>query len=190
MAEAWRNNVLGTDVHYPTGAELEDEFPGTVSQLPELPERGTPANNPALTRSAEAVGRSVGSAVAGVRELPRHIDKLRSRLHVVGKRKGSSPASMREAVDELRAAAEDKASELKDQIESYTYGAANRASWRLEELRQRAQWRINLLRVSTRRWIGEARHREYERPFRVIAISAAAAFSLGVALRIWRSNSD
>jgi ElaB/YqjD/DUF883 family membrane-anchored ribosome-binding protein len=189
MAEAWRNNVLGTDVHYPTGAELEDEFPGTVSQLPELPERGTPANNPALTRSAEAVGRSVGTAVAGVRELPRHIDKLRSRLQVVG-RKGSSPAFMRDTVDELRAAAENKASELKDQVESYTYGAANRASSRLAELRQRAQWRINLLRVSTRRWIGEARHWEYERPFRVIAISAAAAFTLGVALRIWRSNSD
>lgn len=189
MAEAWRNSV-GTDVHYPTGAEQEDELPGALSGLPELPERGTPARNPALNRSAESLGRSVGNAVVSVRELPRQFDNLRSRLQVVGRGTGHSSASVGETVDDLRAAAENKAAELKNKVESYTHDAANRASWRLEELRQRARWRINLLRVSTRRWVAEARHQEYERPFRVIAISAAAAFGLGVALRIWRSNSD
>src|SRR5689334_9220887 len=183
MAEAWRNNV-GTDVHYPTGAEQENELPGALSGLPELPERGTPARNPALNRSAETLGRSVGNAVVGVRELPRQFDKLRSRLQVVGRGAGPS-ATMREKVEDLRAAAEDKAAELKNKAEAYTYEASNRANRRLEELRQRAQWRINLLRVRTRRWIGEARHWEYERPFRVVALSAAAAFALGVALRIW-----
>ena len=189
MAEAWRNNV-GTDVRYPTGAEPETELPGVLSSLPELPERGTPARNPALNRSAETLGRSVGNAVVGVRELPRQFDKLRSRLQVVGKGTGPSAASLRETVDDLRAAAENKAAELKDKAEAYTYEASNRANRRLEELRQQARLRINLLRVRTRRWIGEARHWEYERPFRVVAISAAAAFALGVALRIWRSNSD
>ena len=190
MAEALRTNVVGTDVHYPTGRELEDEFPGTTAQLPELPERGTPASNPALNRSAQAVGRGVGTAVAGVRDLPRQFDKLRSRLHVVGSSETSSPASMRKTVDELRSAAENMAAELKEKAEVYTSGAAARTNQRLEELRQRAQWRINLLRVNARRWAGEARHWEYERPFRVIAISAATALALGVALRIWRSNSD
>lgn len=180
---SWIN--AANDVRYPTGAEA-------ALDLPELPERASPANSPALNRSAEAVGRGVGTAVAGVRGLPRQFDKLRSRIHVVGAREGSRSVveQARDTVERWREAAEQSTTELRDTAEGYTYELTDRTNRRLEDLRQRAVWRINRLRVVANRWLGQARHWQYERPLQLIGGCAAAAFAAGVALRIWRSNRD
>ena len=202
MAEASRINSAD-DVRYPTGAEGNHQ-PLTASSrqaslavaepaldLPELPERAAPASNPALNRSAQAVGRGVGTAVAGVRGLPRQFDKLRSRIHLVGSQRSASLADeARNKVEQWREAAEQKTAEVKDRAELYAYEVTDRTNRRLEDFRQRTVWRINRLRVVANRWRGQARHWQYERPLQVIAGCAAAAFAAGVALRIWRSTSE
>ncbi len=194
MAEASRPNVAGRNMHNPAGARDPEVLPGTRLDPPELPERATPASNPALNRSAEAVGRGVGTAVAGVRRLPQQLDKLRSRIHLVPGRESAAGAmadikdSALETAADWRNAAEDTLGEFKDRAESYSYQVADRTNRSLEELRRRTEWRIVALRRTARQWLVIARHWESEQPLRVIGSCAAAAFVAGVALRIWRSN--
>ncbi len=196
MAEPWPN-AFGRNVQYPTGApERSEAIPESQLDLPELPGSAGPANNPALNRSAEVVGRSVGAAVAGVRRLPHQLDRLRSHIHIVSGRgdvAGSVSSLKDSALDkaaEWRDAAEDTVDELKERAEVYTYAITDRANRRLEELWHRTEWRVHLLRRRVRVWLGDARHWDTERPLQVIGGCAAAAFVLGVALRIWRSNSE
>lgn len=153
--------------------------------LPELPERASPASNPALNGLGEAVGRRVGTAVAGVRRLPQQIDKLRSKIHLVDRQ-----SSTMKTAAELRDAAGQRISEFTDQAGQYTHEVADRANRRMDELKQRLQWRVDELRRSARRWMADAQHWETERPLQVIAGCAAAAFLLGVALRVRRSYRD
>ncbi len=192
MAEASRSNATAGEVTYPTGASgqvgrrLEPDL-----SAPELPKQTSV--NPALNRSAEVVGRGVGTAVAGVRSLPRQIDKLRSRIHLVGSQSRAGAVEMidsaAEAAAEWRDQAEEKAAELKRKAEVYTYEVADRANRRLEELQQRTQVRIGVLRRKPRLWLAEARRWQAEKPVQFIAACAAAGFVAGIALRIWRSNS-
>jgi len=165
--------------------------------LPELPEHGT--HSTALNRSAEVVGRSVGTAVAGVRSLP---GKVRSRLHLVGGRELRNTAmhateqwheaaeewrdAALETVEDWREAAEQKASEMAETADRYTLRARYRLRQRLLDWRYRAQ------RVQRRAWhrYRQAREWQPEEPLQVIAMCAGAAFLLGVTLRVWRSNSD
>jgi ElaB/YqjD/DUF883 family membrane-anchored ribosome-binding protein len=187
MVEASRRDYPTDDVIYPVPAAEKDLIAPEL-RIPELPQRGTPASNPALNRSAEALGRGMGTAVAGVRNLPQ---RLRSRIHLVGSdQQGALTDSMAEKAAELRNAAEQKVLELKEQVGAYTVDVADRTGQRLDDFRSLTQRRINLLRVEVRRWTGAARHWEYEHPWHLIAGCAASAFVLGVALRIWRSNSD
>lgn len=194
MAEASRPNVAGRNMHNPAGARDPEVLPGTRLDPPELPERASPASNPALNRSAQAVGRGVGTAVAGVRRLPQQLDKLRSRIHLVPGRESAAGAmadikdSALETAADWRNAAEDTLGEFKDRAESYSYQVADRTNRSLEELRRRTEWRIAKLRRTARQWLVIARHWESEQPLRVIGCCAAAAFVAGVALRIWRSN--
>jgi len=196
MGEASRPNVAGRTMHNPAGAR-DHELPFDARlDRPELPEQASPATNPALNRSAEAVGRGVGTAVAGVRRLPQQLDKLRSRIHLVPARKsaGATIADIKDSALETAAdwrnAAEDTIGEWKDRAESYTYEVADQTNRRLEELRRGTEWRIVELRRAVRHWLVMARHWESERPLQVIGSCAAVAFVAGVALRIWRSNRD
>ena len=180
-------------MRYPTGAPEGNDWL-KITELPEreLPESASPANNPALNRSAEAVGRGVGTAVAGVRRLPAQFERLRSRIHLIGGREGGTPMTEKasETATEWRDEVEERLAEFKQQAESYTYDFADRSNRRLDEFRRSTAQRLDRLRQSARQWVGNARHWSAERPLQTIAGCTAAGFCLGVALRIWRSNSE
>lgn len=177
-------------------AELYNGLSDPVLEAPELPAAASPASNPALNRSAETVGRSLGNAVAGARNLPRQIDKLRSRIHLVPGREAvaSSASHLKESAletaAEWRDAAENKAEELKQRVEPYINAATERTNRRVDELRLEARRRINSLRRSARERLAKARHLGEEQPLAVIGACAATAFVLGIVLRVRRSNCD
>src|SRR5271166_5700368 len=159
MAETSRTDVASRDVKYPTGAP-EHTYAGADPErlsVPELPEPASPASNPALNRSAEALGRGVGTAVAGARRLPQQVNKLRSRIHLVPTREraGETISDIRDSALETaadwRAAAEDSLTELKDRAEIDTHDVTERSNRWLEDLRRRA--RIAALRRNARHWL-------------------------------------
>jgi len=166
----------------------------THQELPSLPASETPASNPTWNRSAEAVGRGVGTAVSEVRRLPRRLDDLKSRIHLVGK-------DVSTLVHDLGNSAEDKAAELHDAAEVgllefadkaavYTSDIGSRAGNRIENLRREAWWKLEAVRTIARHRVANLRRWTTERPLQVIMVSASAAFAVGVLLRIWRSNRD
>ena len=196
MAEPSRTDAARSDVKYPTRAPdtTHSELDTEQLNLPELPESATPASNPALNRSAEAVGRGVGTAVAGVRRLPQQLGKLRSRIHLVPKTKHAEETiseirdSAMEAAADWRDAAEDSIAEFKDRARTYTDEITERTNRRFEDLRQRAEWGVGALRRSAHAWLETARQCESDHPLRFVGACLAAGFVAGVALRIWRSG--
>jgi ElaB/YqjD/DUF883 family membrane-anchored ribosome-binding protein len=191
-ANASRNNAGPVGVRLSPGEMRADRLPDELGfDLPELQECTIPANNPSLTRSAEAVGRGIGAAVAGVRNLP---EQLRSRIHMVGGR-GDIRSSLAEIknsaaqnVAEWRDSAENRLAELEESAQTYAYQAADRANRRLGDLGRQIQRRVAFLRQRTRRELADFRQLQSEKPLQVIGAFAAAGFAAGVALRIWRSN--
>ena len=171
MAEAWRNT--------PGSEELLE---GRQVYEPELPENSSaspkPDNRAALNRSAEAVGRGVGTAVAGVR-------RLQSRMHLVGNREGA--AGIKESVAETAA---QSLSDLADTAEAYRSEIADYTRGRLSRLKSMATGKVDGLRDNARRRLMQVNTWKSQKPLQVIAVCAGAAFVAGVALRIWRSNSD
>jgi len=196
MAEPSRADAARRDVKYPTGAPESSypEAPVDRLNLPELPESASLATNPTLNRSAEAVGRRVGTAVAGVRRLPQQLERLRSRIHLVPKAERAEEAisdikdSAVEAAADWRDAAEDSVAELKDRAQIYSYEITERTNRRLEDLRRRAEWRLDVLRRGARAWLEAARQWEMDQPLQLVRGCLAAGFVAGVALRIWRSS--
>lgn len=187
MIETSRD-VPPDDARYPTG-----EAGAPTAEFPELSRAATPAS-PALNRSAEVVGRSVGTAVAGVRSLPQQIDKLRSRIHLVGEREALEARLSRmgdsaaHTVAEWRDSAEERLSELGDKAEAYAYRVTDRANHGLEDVRRQVQRRIVFLGRTIRRRGADFGRLRSEHPLQVIGGLALAAFAAGVTLRVWRSN--
>jgi len=197
MAEVSRNDAAGRNIHdSPAAIKTHESGEGSRLDLPKLPESASPAASPALNRSAEVVGRSMGNAVAGVRRLPQQFDKLRSRIHLVPRRQSGSRAAedIREAAWEAAAdwrdAAEETVSELTQRVKSYTHEVSGGAHGRWDYLRERAARRISSFQRDLRQQLATARRWGSQRPLYVIGGCAAAAFAAGVALRIWRSNCD
>ena len=188
MAEVSRTNAESQVPYRTESNEGPDTFPiARDEQRAALPATGTPANNPAWNRSAEVVGRGVGTAVAEVRRIPRRLDGLKSRIHLVSKKAGSSAEGK---AAERRDAAEIGLLELADKASVYTSEIGYRAADRLESLRSNAWWKLEALRTLARHRVVRLRQWKPARPLQVVVISASAAFALGVMLRIWRSNSD
>jgi len=198
MAEASRTKTAERNPQNPAAAAPESILRTGIPQLdePELPAKASPANKPALNRSAETVGRSLGNAVAGSRSLPRQIDKLRSRIHLLPSREaiGASASQVKDAALETAAdwrdAAEAKAVELKQKADPYISTVADRTNEHFEQLRRGARRRIDNWRRRAQYWLGEARRLPSRRPMVIVGACAAAAFALGVALRVRRSNCD
>ena len=195
MAESSRNSVPPANVRYPMGeTQPEGSTPQTRPELHELPETASPANNPALNRSAELLGRSVGTAVAGVRSLPLQIDRLRSRIHLVGGREALESRlsgirdSAAEAVAEWRGSAEERLNELGQEAGAYAYHMTDRANHGLEDFSRELQRRVWFRRRTIRQRMAEFQHLQSEHPLKVIAAYAATGFVAGVSLRVWRSN--
>lgn len=196
MAEPSRTDAPRRDVKYPMGAP-DSSYPEAHADqlnLPELPESASPASNPTLNRSAQAVGRGFGTAVAGVRRLPQQLDKLRSRIHLVPKTERAEETisdikdSAMEAAADWRDAAEDSIAELKDRAQTYSYEVTERTNRRLEHLRRRAGRRMDVLRRGARAWLLTAQQWENNRPLQFIGGCVAAGFAAGVAFRVWRSG--
>lgn len=163
-------------------------------QQPALPETAQPANSPALNRSAEAIGRGVGTAVSGVRQIPRQFDRLRSRIYLVSDNTAASMADLRDSAEaratEWRDAAEMGLLELADKASVYTSTIRGRANGRLREFRRHAGHRLGALRHNAQQRLEDAGDWRPQRPLQVIAASAGAAFVVGVMLRVWRSSHD
>jgi len=202
MAEVVRSETSSQDTRHPTntrptGESVIDpglELPELPPTLPKLPATASPASNPAWNRSAEAVGRGVGTAVAGVRRIPRRIDHLKSRIHVVSDNASSTVNEVRNSAEAktaaLREAAEVGLLEFADKAAAYTEELGLRASERIENLRREAWWKLNSARRIVRHRMVQLRDWKPTRPLQVIVVSASAAFALGVMLRIWRSSHD
>ena len=189
MAEVWRTSAetpeSSTNVTPTEDAAVAAYLP---EQLPELP---APASNPAWNRSAEAVGRGMGTAVNEVRRLPRRLDDLRSRIHLVARESAHDVRNSAEATaTELRDAAELGLLELADKAAVYTSEMGWRAGNRLDHLRREARWKLEAVRAIVRYRAANVRRWRPERPLQVIVVSASAALALGVLLRVWRSNRD
>jgi ElaB/YqjD/DUF883 family membrane-anchored ribosome-binding protein len=196
MAEVWRANAETPESPNNDVNPLEESATAacTTEEMPALPTTTTPASNPAWNRSAEAVGRGVGTAVSEVRRLPRRLDNLKYRIHLVGKNAEQSVHEARSSAEaaaaELRDAAELGLLELADKAALYTSEIGSRASHRIEDLRREAWWKLEAVRAIVRHRASHVRRWKPQRPLQVIVVSASAAFALGVLLRIWGSNRD
>lgn len=194
MAEPLWANAAERNRQNPV-AKLYNELSDPGLDVPELPAEASPASNPALNRSAETVGRSLGNAVAGARSLPRQLDKLRSRIHLVaGRQVAATTSQMKDAAletaAEWRDAAEEKVEELSQRIKPYIDAASDRTNQRIDELRCEAQRRIDHLRQTARQWLAKGGRFGQKHPQVVVGACAVAAFALGIALRVRRSNCD
>jgi len=195
MAEVWRTNAETPDTSSDITPDNQQAVPASPQEgVPALPATGTPASNPAWNRSAEAVGRGVGTAVSEVRRLPRRLDDLKSRIHLVSRNAGESVQDMRASADakaaQIHNAAELGLLELADKAALYTSEIGSRASHRLDDLRREAWWKLAAVRAIVRHRAVHLRRWRPDRPLPVIVVSAGAALALGVLLRIWRSSRD
>ena len=187
MPEVVRADTPPRDVQYPP------DFTHT-SDVSDVNGRRQPASpvssvNPALNRSAEAVGRRLGTAVAEVRRLPR---QLRSRIQLARENAASKVAELRGAAEtkaaSLRDAAEVGLLELADKAAVYTSAAGTRRASRMQRLRRVAMCRLDSLRHQLRRGVSGVGAWQPEDPLRVLLVGASAGFAVGVILRIWRGS--
>ncbi len=197
MAEVMRNGTTSGGEYPDTQGGNPSSPLGRQEDTPALPPGETEsrdAGNRTLNRSAEVVGRSVGTAVAGIRTLPDEFERLRSRIHVVKKNAGESALDLRDSAEakaaDLRDSAEVGLLELAEKAAAYTETIRSRADSRMEEFRRTARYRLQEIRRTTRLRIIQARFWRPERPLQAILICAGAAFALGAILRIWRSSGE
>jgi hypothetical protein len=198
MAERSRNDVpaknsLSSSISAGS-ASIPPGQPGAPPELPEtsaVPSSGR-TSNAQLNRSAEAVGRSVGNAVAGVKSIPQRFERLRSRIPLVDRYpepEGYS-TSLAEVAGDWRDAVEDSVSEMSEAANQYRVEFLDRASERLIELRHLSERRYFEVRRDLNYRLEKARRLSREQPLQVIAGCAIAAFALGVAVRVWRSDHE
>ncbi len=198
MAEISRNDVP-PDITPSSGgsAGFSPPPPGQPGAPPELPETSAVpgsgrASNAQLNRSAEAVGRTVGNAVAGVKSIPQQFDRLRSRIHLVDRYpepEGYS-TSLAEVAEDWRDAVEDSVSEMSEAANRYRVEFLDRACERLIAFRHYSERGYFTLRRNLKHRLEKVGRVSREEPLQFIATCAAAAFVLGVAMRVRRSNHE
>lgn len=196
MAEPFRTDTKDPKASQADPPSLNEYFLSGQHSLDALPEilTRTPErrSNAPLTRSAEALGRSVGNAVAGVKNLPRQLDQLRSRIHLVTASATSDEltSSAGDVVGEWRDAMESGVSEAAESAKRYRSIFAELADRKMQELKRRGEWRYFALRRELHHRADRLRRESSEQPVKFIAACAAAAFGTGILLRIWRSSHE
>ena len=138
----------------------------SVSQVPVSdPERELPAEtravNPQWNRTAEQIGSTVGRAVAKVRQMPQRAERAAQEL----------TNEVRDRLEVIR----------RQQGPSATTRLREKAEQTADELKGRARENVQVAR-------NRAQRLARENPIEVIVVTFGAAFILGIALRIWRSN--
>ncbi len=192
MAETFPNDVPAENSLNSSGSPgFPSAFPGQPGAPPELPETSAVrASNAQLNRSAEAVGRRVGNAVAGVRSIPQQVARLRSRIHLEDRypEPDRNSTSLAEVAGDWRDAVEGSVSEMSQAANCYRVELLDRATERLLELQRYGERSYYRLRSRANARVDKVRRMSQEEPLQFIAGCAAAAFALGMAMRVWRSN--
>jgi hypothetical protein len=151
---------------------------------PALPEQASLASNPRLNQTAENIGSAVGNTV-------REMKDLKSRLRGA---KEESAESAWSAAAGWKQRAEESIDEAKQRASRAVQAAGDKASEVLGTARQRASDAVDAARAKASENIEATRRRATyvanEYPVHLVLGAAGAAFALGVALRIWRSNRD
>jgi ElaB/YqjD/DUF883 family membrane-anchored ribosome-binding protein len=145
--------------------------------------------NPRLNDTAEAIGNAVGNAA-------RRVQEMKDRFTVISGRTRASASStaydwkqatdekMQEARERATQAFEEvrlKAEEVRLKANDTLQDAKDRASRVLEDVRQNAADKLNRARFTANRFADQ-------RPLHIILGIGAAAFVVGVLLRVGRSN--
>ena len=129
------------------------------------PERELPAEtravNPHWNQAAEQIGSSVGRAVATVRQMPQRAEQVAQEL----------TNEMRDRLETIRS----------EQGSSVTTRLREKAEETADELKGRARENVQVAR-------NRAQRLAREKPLEIIVMAFGAAFIVGIALRIWRSN--
>ena len=174
MADPLRDETLNSEPLRESAA-LED--PSVEPLLPDVPpDRTLPATeNPRLNRTAESIGSALGTTVGKVRSgltlvQARSEEKAREVADHLSQQAEAVSAAAIEKAEHLGDIAEEKASELLDSAQE---------GW--ESLRETARRGL----IEARKQVAVARE---EHPVELILGFAALAFTVGFALRVWRSN--
>ena len=126
----------------------------------ELPTE-TRAVNPQWNQAAEQIGSSLGRAVAKVRQMPQRAERAAQEL----------TNEMRDRLEVIRG----------EQVPIVTARLREKAEQTADELKGRARENVQVARIRAQRLARE-------KPLEIIVAAFGAAFIVGVALRIWRSN--
>ena len=168
--------------------ELLAGFPPPDRTLP-------PPQNPRLNRTAESIGTALGSTVG----------RMRNGMSLVTGNLADTGASLSDKISQKASGISQKAADLQEtvrtQAQDLTSSVRDRAGQfgdilqdKSEELAAATQEQLRQLRERARQRLIEARHRaavlRQDHPLELIGGFAAAAFVIGVALRVWRSTND
>jgi hypothetical protein len=99
-------------------------------------------------------------------------------------------SSAGDVVGDWRDAVESGVSEATESARRYRSIIAELADRKIQELRRRGERRYFALRRDLRGRTDRLRRQTSEQPLQFIATCAAAAFAMGIVLRIWRSNHE
>ncbi len=196
MAELLPTDPNDPNASHPDATSLDEYFLSGQHPLDPLRETSMPTpercSNAQLNRSAEALGRGMGNAVAGVKSLPRQFDRLRSRIHLVNPTATSDDlvSSASDVVGDWRDAMESGVSEAAESAKRYRSVLAELADRKMQELRHRVERRYFALRRELHHRGDKLRRESSEQPLQFIASCSAAGFVAGIVLRVWRSNHE
>lgn len=176
MADPLREPIGDTKSHLENPALDDHSVEKLLAGLP--PEPALPCSeNPRLNRTAENIGTALGTTVG----------KMRSGLSLVQTRPREMAhdfsQKLSQQAESLSAAAVERAEQLGDVAEEKVSLTFNAAQEQWASLRENARIRIIELRK-------QAAILRDEHPLELIGAFAGAAFVLGAALKVWRSNHD
>ncbi len=208
MAEPSRSDAPERNPWYPEGADRESSSTGstkyTQRELDMGNETSLPSGDiygqPPRNRSAENLGRTVGSAVSGVLRFPQRVGQAGSRLRHAGRTtRANASAVVLDMMDTAAQRAEDLRRTTGETISEWTGSArrktsqlGDRAAETWDDLRSSAKQRVDVAsRRAAAQW-NQAQRRvtrlQQEDPARFLAVVAGTAFVIGVGLRIWKAN--
>jgi ElaB/YqjD/DUF883 family membrane-anchored ribosome-binding protein len=173
MADPLDNRSLHSERLDPDHALPERGTPGAIGHVPEQPEA-----HPRLNQAAETVGRALGTAVSGVRNIPDKLNEGKQRFEVIrGGGSERAKAKVNEAVEHAREKGEELVGKAKEKGEELLEQAREKG----EELKEQAQIRLEQARARAARIARTD-------PLRVIGAAAVFGIVLGIVLRLWRDH--
>lgn len=196
MPEPSRSDAPPRNPQYPQGAGYQASSAEQWDSQPPHIYGGLPRSR------AENFGRTVGSAVGGVLRFPQRVGQATARLRHAGSTTRAQASAvvldmMDTAAERAEAIGRTTGATLSDWAHTARYKTArleDQAAERWHELRCSARERLDVAgRLAGARWNQTQRavsQMKEEDPARFLMVVAAAAFVVGVGVRIWRSSSN